>query len=505
MTPVLSIRNLSKTFGGARALSAVDLDLEPGTIRAVVGQNGCGKSTLIKVLAGYYEPDADASVTVGGQPLNLGHPGAGEHAGIRFVHQDLGLVSTLDTVDNLALGRGYTHTSRGRIQWRAEAQSARTALAGLGYHLDVRRPVGQLSISERTAVAVARAVSTHRVATQVLVLDEPTANLPASEAARLFDLVRRVRDAGIAVLFVSHHIDEVFAVSESVTVLRDGRHIHTGPTTQLTEDRLVELMIGKSLATEPKICRAIPRAEVVLQARGVSAPALTSFDLDLRAGEIVGVTGITGSGRESVAMALFGGVSRGGTVVVNGRTVPSQRPDRAMAAGIGLVPAERHANAALGAHTVSQNITVTDPGRSFVRGVLRRRRERSDVGQWLQRLRVTPSDPNAAMSTLSGGNQQKVILARWLRMEPKVLLLDEPTQGVDIGAKTEIQRLVADAAVQGAAVLIVSSDSGELARLCSRVLVLRGGALAEELTGDRVDTDTITAATLGSSRVTSPV
>ena len=500
MTPVLSIRNLSKTFGGTRALSNVDLDLEPGTIRAVVGQNGCGKSTLIKVLAGYYQPDADASVTVGGQPLHLGHPGAGEQAGIRFVHQDLGLVSTLDTVDNLALGRGYEHTSGGRIHWRAEAQSARTALADLGYQLDVRRPVGQLSISERTAVAVARAVSTHRIATQVLVLDEPTANLPASEAERLFDLVRRVRDTGIAVLFVSHHVDEVFAVSESVTVLRDGRHIHTGPTIGLDEDRLVELMIGKSLAAEPANHRSMARSEVVLVAREVSAPALTSFDLDLRAGEVVGVAGITGSGRESVAMALFGGVSRGGTVAVNGRTIPSQRPDRAMAVGIGLVPAERHANAALDAHTLSQNITVTDPGRSFVRGVLRRRSERSDVCQWLHRLHVTPSDPDAAMATLSGGNQQKVILARWLRMEPKVLLLEEPTQGVDIGAKTELQRLIAEAAVQGTAVLIVSSDSGELARLCSRVLVLRSGVVAEELSGDRIDADTITAATLGSGR-----
>ena len=501
MNTALSIRNLSKTFGGTRALDDVDLDLGAGEIRAVVGQNGCGKSTLIKVLAGFYDPDPGAMVTVDGEPLNVGHPGAGEEAGIRFVHQDLGLVATLDTVDNLALGRGYENMSHGRILWRAEVEEARKALADFGYpHLDVRKPVGLLSISERTAVAVARAVSTHKVATRILVLDEPTANLPASEAKRLFDLVRRIRDGGIAVLFVSHHIDEVFAVSDTVTVLRDGKHIHTGPTKDLDEDSLVELMIGRALATDHGVKHAPARDDVVLAVRDLAAPALTQFDLDLHGGEVVGVAGITGSGRESVAMAIFGGIDRSGTVRVDGREIPHQRPDKAMGAGMGLVPAERHANAALVGHSLSDNITVTDPGRSFVRGLIRRREERADVESWLTRLHVKPTTPHTKMATLSGGNQQKVVIARWLRMEPKVLILDEPTQGVDIGAKTEIQRLVDEAATQGMAILVVSSDSGELARLCSRVLVLRGGEIADELSGDRLHTDAVTAATLGSGR-----
>jgi len=501
VTTALSIRNLSKTFGGTHALNSVDLDLEAGEIRAVVGQNGCGKSTLIKILAGYYVPDPDAEVSVYGEPLHLGHPGAGESAGIRFVHQDLGLVSTLDTVDNLALGRGYENMSNGRIQWRPEVEDARKALADFGYpDLDVRKPVGRLSISERTAVAVARAVTTHKVATRILVLDEPTANLPGSEAKRLFDLVRRIRETGIAVLFVSHHIDEVFSVSDSVTVLRDGLHIHTGPTKDLDEDRLVELMIGRALVVDHGVKHAPARDDVVLSVQHMSAPALDEFDLELHAGEVVGVAGITGSGRESVAMAIFGGVARTGSVRVEGREILDQRPDRAMAAGVGLVPAERHANAALVGSSLSDNITVTDPGRAFIRGLLRRRAESSDVRSWLERLHVKPSTPHTKMSTLSGGNQQKVVIARWLRMEPKVLILDEPTQGVDIGAKTEIQRLVAEAAQQGMAVLVVSSDSGELARLCSRVLVLRGGVIADELHGDRLHTDAVTAATLGSTR-----
>ena len=293
----------------------------------------------------------------------------------------------------------------------------------------------------------------------------------------------------------------MFAVASTVTVLRDGKHVHTGPTADLDEARLVELMIGRTLDVATRELKPADVTNHRLRATSVSAASLQSFDLDLHPGEVVGVGGITGSGRESVAMALFGGLSRDGVVEVDGKPLASGRPDRAMAAGIGLVPAERHLNAALLGFSLRENVTITDPGRTFVGGLLRRRREKSDVGTWLSRLQVKPGDPDATMVTLSGGNQQKVVIARWLRMAPQVLILDEPTQGVDVGAKAEIHALVDEAAAAGTAVLVISTDSGELARLCSRVLVMRGGVVAEQLGGNDIHADSITAATLGSAPV----
>src|SRR3954454_13390934 len=314
-TPALEVRGLSKTFPGQRALIDVDLQLQPGEVRALVGQNGCGKSTMIKVLAGYHEADPGAEVFVDGQPLALGTAGVGDHAGLRFVHQDLGLVPTLDARDNLAMGHGYERNKLGLISWRREQRLARETLRGLGYDFDVKLPTSHLVISQRTAIALARALSPRSTPTRLLVLDEPTANLPATEIERLFNVVRSVRDRGVAVLFVSHHLDEVFSLCDTVTVLRDGRHIVTRPVEGLDEDALIALMIGRTLEQFP--VPAEPAASVgepVLQVRDLKTDVLGGIDLEVRPGEIVGVAGITGSGREELALALFGGLSRTGTV-----------------------------------------------------------------------------------------------------------------------------------------------------------------------------------------------
>ena len=517
--PALSVRGLSKTFVGQRALTDVDLDVAPGEIRALVGENGCGKSTLIKILAGFHEPDPGAVVTVAGEPLALGRPGAGEAAGLRFVHQDLGLVAGLDSVDNLALGKGYRARRAGFIDWAGERRAAQAALRRLGYEIDLRTPVGRLTISERTAVAVARALwgsvggrparaqrdgepgsatSSASSSATMLVLDEPTANLPAAEAARLFALVRTVRDAGVSVLFVSHHFDEVFALADSVTVLRDGRVVATRPVAGLSEPELVELVIGRPLELHEDLGLRSARADTVLSARGLHGRVVAGVDLDVHAGEVLGVAGITGSGREDLAGMLFGGVPRSGTVKVAGREVPPQRPDRAIAAGMGLVPAERHANAAFLAGSLRENVTMVDVRRNVVGGLLRHRRERSDVVHWLERLQVRPARSESAMAALSGGNQQKVVLARWLRQDPRVLVLDDPTQGVDVGAKAEIHGLIDAAAANGTAVLVLSSDHEELARLCHRVLVLRSGVVTDELHPPALTAERLTASTIGS-------
>lgn len=500
-TPALQVHALSKTFPGQRALIEVDLELQPGEIRALVGQNGCGKSTLIKVLAGYHDPDPGGEVLVDGEHLPLGVVGAGDHAGLRFVHQDLGLVSTLDACDNLAMGHGYERNRAGLISWRREARMAREALRDLGYDIDVKQPTGHLVISERTAVALARALSPRSTPPRVLVLDEPTANLPATEIARLFDVVRGVRDRGVAVLFVSHHLDEVFTLCDTVTVLRDGRLVVTRPVDGLDEDGLIALMIGRTLAEVQARETVVEHSdEAVLTARDVRAEVLGGVDLDVRPGEIVGVAGITGSGREELALALFGGVPRTGSVVVAGREIPPHRPDRAVAAGVALVPAERHANAAFLDANLRENVSIVSPGDFLRRGLLNRSREVSEVTAWLQKLNVTPAQPEHPLATLSGGNQQKVMLARWMRQKPAVLILDEPTQGVDVGAKSDIHALVEEAAAAGAAVLVISTDHNELTRLAERVVVLRGGRVADVLQRPNLDPDRITAATIGANQ-----
>jgi ribose transport system ATP-binding protein len=500
-TPAVEIRGLSKTFPGQRALIDVDLAVQPGEVRALVGQNGCGKSTLIKILAGYHEPDPGVEVFVDGDQLALGTTGAGDHAGIRFVHQDLGLVPTLDARDNLAMGHGYERNKLGLISWRREQRLARDTLRGLGYDFDVRQPTSHLVISQRTAIALARALSPRSTPTRLLVLDEPTANLPATEIERLFNTVRAVRDRGVAVLFVSHHLDEVFGLCDTVTVLRDGRHIVTRPVEGLDEDALIALMIGRTLDQFLVPAEATATGgEPVLCARDLKTDVLAGVDLEVRPGEIVGVAGITGSGREEIALALFGGLSRTGTVAVAGKEIENHRPDKAVDAGIALVPAERHANAAFLESTLRENVSIVNPGDFLRRGLLSRKREVSEVTAWLQKLKVRPPHPERALATLSGGNQQKVMLARWLRQKPKVLVLDEPTQGVDVGAKADIHLLVEEAATQGAAVVVVSTDHSELTRLAERVVVLRNGRVADVLVRPHIDPDRITAATIGQKK-----
>src|SRR5918993_1883745 len=286
-TPALEVRGLSKTFTGQRALIEVDLHLQPGEIRALVGQNGCGKSTLIKILAGYHDPDPGAEVLVDGQPLALGTAGAGDHAGLRFVHQDLGLVPTLDACDNLAMGHGYERNRMRLISWRREQRLARETLRDLGYDFDVRQPTSHLVISQRTAIALARALSPRSTPPRVLVLDEPTANLPAAEIARLFDVVRAVRDRGVAVLFVSPHLHEGFRPRDNVTVLRGRRHVITRPVEGLDEDALIALMIGRSLEQFLTPADSVGReGEPVLRARDLHTDVLHGVDLDVRPGEI---------------------------------------------------------------------------------------------------------------------------------------------------------------------------------------------------------------------------
>ncbi|HWE56660.1 MAG TPA: sugar ABC transporter ATP-binding protein [Acidimicrobiales bacterium] len=485
--PGLVVRRLQKSFPGQVALAGVDLHLQPGEIHALLGQNGSGKSTLIKILAGFHQPDGDGEAWVHGRPLALGSASAAHHAGLRFIHQDLGLLPTLDVVDNLALGQSYD--ARWWLSDRRERAAARALLAELELDLDVTQPVGRLSAAERTIVAVARSLRGGLSARGVLVLDEPTASLPAAEVGRLFRLIRTVAARGAAVLYVTHRMSEVFDLADRVTVLRDGRRVVTAPVGEVTRAGLVELIVGRAVADfypEPPT----PGRETALEARELLTPRLRGLSFTAHRGEILGIAGITGSGREDVAPALFGAIAlTGGQVATRSGAVSPLTPAAAIGAGIAYLPSDRKRESAIPSFTVRENLTL--PHLSTRRGWLGNRRERSDADRWLADLDVRPPGSDRVFSTLSGGNQQKVVLARWLRCGSTVLVLDEPTQGVDVGAKSMIYQLLTGAARNGASVIVASSDTEELAALCDRVIVVRDGVAGAELTGSGLTVDAI--------------
>ncbi|SNQ52066.1 Ribose import ATP-binding protein RbsA 2 [Frankia canadensis] len=500
-SPALRVVNLTKTFGGAQALKGISLEIVPGEIHALVGENGSGKSTFVKILSGYHSPESGGVVEVGGAALSFGDAEASQTAGLRFVHQDLGLIDELTCAENLAIGRGFDTAFGRRIRWRREHEAARAALASLGYEIDPRRPVGHLSVSERTAVAIARAVSVHGGQTHVVVLDEPTVNLPRAEIQRLFRLLRLLRDRGVALIFISHHLEEIFELADRVTVLRDGEVVATRPVSELDHDTLIEAMLGRALRT----VRGDVRSDVgaaVLTVRGVSGEVVRDVDLTVRAGEVVGVAGITGSGRDELARLVGGGAPFVGHIDAGGQPLRPNRPDLFIRAGVVSVPAERKANAALPEHSVRENLTISDLTPYTRWKVLRRSAERSDVRTLLETFHIRPTLPEQPVDALSGGNQQKVMIARAMRLEPRVLVLDEPTQGVDVGAQAELHRLVRGSLATGLGVLACSSNSEELSEIADRVLIMRGGQVVDELTAP-LSADDISAATLAKQKETS--
>jgi ribose transport system ATP-binding protein len=486
-TPVVRIRELGKTFPGQVALASVDLDIRAGEVHAIVGQNGSGKSTLIKILAGYHHPDPGGTIEVSGA--------GDDHAVLGFVHQDLALVETMNAVENIALQRPPIR--RGRIDRRRERERARALLERLGRQIDLKVPLSELPAVDRTLVAMARALDGVGPSC-MLVLDEPTAAMPKPEVARLFAAIDQIRSEGGAVLYVSHRLDEVFEIADRVTVLRDGRRVATRKISELDHDGLIELMVGHALEREARRRSDRHTNEVALEVSALSGGRIQDFSVSVRAGEIVGVAGLIGSGREDLAEALVGFLpTTAGVVKVKGQVLRNLAPRAAMDAGLALVPADRARHGVILEHTVAENITLPRL-RTLVRALrLQRRQERRDAGAWIDRVGLVPPDPNRIIKTLSGGNQQKAVLARWLRARPTVLVLDEPTQGVDVAAREAIHKLLNDAASLGLALLVCSAEIEEdLVDLCDRVLVMRGGRVAAQLAGNELSTNRIARETL---------
>ncbi len=492
MSDALRIEHLSKTFPGQTALADVDLTVAAGEVHALVGQNGSGKSTLIKVLAGYHQPDPGASAWAHDRPLTLGHAAAASTAGIRFVHQDLGLVASVNTVENLALVNGYSTGQGGRILWRAEAKRATEAMHVLGFaDFDVKVPVSELAPAQRTAVAIARALVGWESGASLLVLDEPTASLAADDKSRLFEVVKKLKARGVSILYVSHHLDEVFELADTVTVLRDAKKVATVPVSELDHNGLVELIVGHRVELGT-VSESSAMGDPIVMISGLRGGHLQRLDVHVRPGEIVGVAGIQGSGREHVIGLIAGQMPRSnGTVVVDGADVPNYDPAVAKERSVANVPADRSVRGAIAPFSVRENMSVSDVARFVKGGRLRRKIELAETTSWVDKLSIRLSGTEALIGSLSGGNQQKVMFAKALRMSPKLLLLDEPTQGVDVGAKDQIHALVDEAAADGTATLVASTDTDELVRLCHRVLVLAEGHVVAELTGADVTPETI--------------
>ena len=500
--PLLTIEHLTKAFPGQVALDDVQLTVNVGSTHALVGQNGSGKSTLIKVLAGYHQPSGDlATATMfadAGRPdsaLLLGDSRSAEAAGIRFVHQDLGLVDGVSSVENLALGGGYA-TRFGRINWRREATRAAAELAALGFDdFDVRAPLATLSPSQKTAVAVARALRGWEHGARLLVLDEPTASLPGADVQRLFQAIRRLKERGVAILYVSHHLEEVFEIADEVTVLRDGRNVATMPIEDLDHERLIELMVGH--AVERRRAQPGECGDVLLDVHNITGGNVRTINVRVHAGEVVGVAGINGSGREHIVPLVTGQIpSAAGTVRVRGADIPNYAPREAMSAGMAFVAADRARQGNFAMLSVTANTTVSNLKRNVRAGRLVHSLEHTESNQWIAKLRTKTAGTVAPMATLSGGNQQKVLFARGLRLEPSVIVLDEPTRGIDVGAKEEIHSLIDQAAAGGSAVLVASTDTEELVRVSHRILIMRGGTVSTELTGSDITVENIERAQL---------
>lgn len=476
--PVVDVRRLTKRFGANLALTGADLRIRPGTVHALIGMNGSGKSTLVKLLAGFHEPNS-GSIRVASLD---GTQNAGE---IAFVHQDLGLIPEFTVLENLCLARPLA-MRRGMIDWSAERRRAQTALAAFDQQHLVDVQLSRLSRTEATMVAIVRALERQDRCSAV-VFDEPTSTLSSSETAQLLDLIRATAREGRGVLLVTHRLKEVMDVADDVTVLRNGKVAFTGEVQGSSVESLASLMVGSERSLVRRLGQQtddVPRPtgsssqgrDVVLRARGVSGLTVDRISLEVRRGEIVGIVGLTGSGVEEVGRLL------GRRRPLTAGTVEYEVPHEPR---VGFIPADRQQESALLDLTTRENVTITHVDRflRFKRLVLDLRAERRETSRWFARLNVVPCDTEVPMTNLSGGNQQKVVLARWLAVKPDVLIAEEPTQGVDIHAKSDILELLRINAERGLAVVLITGEPDEIVSACDRVLVLRQGRIAADLSG----------------------
>jgi rhamnose transport system ATP-binding protein len=489
--PRVALSGIVKTYGGVRAIRNADLSVAPGTVHALVGENGAGKSTLIKILAGAERADA-GSLQFNGEPVSIASTTDAIGLGVQTVYQEPQLFPELSVAENVFVGREVLKGIR--VDWAGQAQQMGSLLDTVGLDAAIAtKTVGALSIAQQQQVSIAKALAGEA---RVLILDEPSAILTDAEIDVLFAVIRRLTATGVSVIYISHRLDELFRIADVVTIMRDGETITTRPIDELTVREIAELMVGGVLA-EPRTDVEATRGDVLLELDELSLSGFFDrISLDVRAGEIVGLYGLIGSGAGDIASTIYG-MQRptGGRILVRGEPVVFRRPSSAKKRGIHLLPANRSAQGAFSFHSIAFNITIGELHLlSRIKGWVERRAERDIARNFISRLAVKTPSENQPISAMSGGNAQKVVLARQLVNRPELLVLVEPTQGVDVGAKEEIHRIVDDLAAEGTAVLVVTSDLGEVLRISDRILVIRSGEIAREFTPDATQVEILAAA-----------
>ncbi len=492
--PFVSAVAVTKSFRGAQALRGVSLSILPGEVHGLVGANGAGKSTLIRVLAGLTEPDS-GDIVVAGTPTAIGNPHHANELGMSFIHQELAFVPGMTVLENIMLGLPK-RTRFGLVDWPAMAREVGPIASRIGVTAPLGAAARGLSTAENWLINITRALVRKA---RLIVMDEPTASLSAAEAERLFSIIRDLAASGVAILYVSHRLDEVLALCRRVTVFRDGRSVAELTGAELTRRSLVDAIVGKAVEIPSKPVRAAARGEVVLSVRGLTRePRVIGASFDLHRGEVLGLGGLVGAGRSELGRLIYGADRPdAGTMLLDGKPFAPRSPADAVGAGFGLVPEERRTDGLLLGKSVAFNMTLSHlaalrigPGLPLISF----RRRAAATRAMIDNLSIRAQSPDQPVGRLSGGNQQKVVIGRWLQSKPKLLILDEPTRGVDVGARGEIHRLIRELAAQGVAVLVASSEPDELPDLSDRVLVMAEGRIVRELSGERITRQAIIAA-----------
>jgi rhamnose transport system ATP-binding protein len=470
--PIFQLQHVSKSFGGVHALQDVHFEIYPGEVHALLGENGAGKSTLIKLITGVYQPDT-GELFLEGQPIRFANTRDAQHHGIAAIYQEPSLFPDLDIAENILVGR--QPIGRWGVDWKRMYQEAGDLLRRLGLALDPRTKARELSVAQQQVVEIARALS---INAKVLIMDEPTSSLTQREVDELFTIVRQLRAAGTAIVFISHRLEELFAIADRVTTLRDGAYVGTRAMADVTTEDLIRMMVGRTLGELfPK--QAVEAGEVLLEVVGLGVEgSFANVSFELRRGEILGMSGLIGAGRTNVARALFGTEpATTGTIKLDGKVVTIDSPGTALALGIGYVPEDRKEHGVVLQMGIGANITLPIIAKFTTLGWIDKQRELAAAAADAQQLEVKMAGVEQPVGQLSGGNQQKVVLAKWLGTRPRVLILDEPTRGIDVGTKAAVHRLMSNLAAQGMAILMISSELPEILGMSDRILVMREGRL----------------------------
>ncbi len=491
--PLLEVRGVTKSFGAVAAVAGVSFGLYAGEAHALVGENGAGKSTIVKMLAGVHKPD-DGTLLMDGRPVEFGSPADAKAAGIAVIYQEPTLFPDLSVAENIVMGR-HPRAGFGRIDRAAIRAEAERLFSRLGVRIDPARPARGLSIADQQIVEIAKALSADA---RVLVMDEPTAALTQIEVERLFTVARTLRQEGAAIMFISHRFEEITELCQRVTIMRDGKHVSTDPLDDVTVDEMVKRMVGRDLdALFPK--QDVEPGAVVLEVEGLARDGVfRDISFSVRAGEIVAFAGLVGSGRSEVVQAVFGVDERdAGVVKVSGKKLKPHSSRAAMGAGMALVPEDRRQQGLIMDLSIERNVTLPRSRALSKLGFLTGASERREARRWTERLRTKYRRLGDPVGTLSGGNQQKVVLAKWLAMAPKVLIVDEPTRGIDVGTKAEVHRLMSALAAEGVAIVMVSSELPEVLGMADRVLVMREGRIVAEIPRADATEDAVMFAAMG--------